>query len=93
MDDLAPLHQLPKGEAAPAAHLYQPKPTYRQLPDLTSAWYEGEGKDYHLGIGSPVTYYRKIIETGASELSIVDAGANPPQGIVVSYYLAEKPAE
>ncbi len=94
LDDLSVLHQLEEVDAD-AAHLFRPRPTYRILSEPYGYWNRETGvtKHYQLSLGIPATY--RISETGYGSRSIVpiDAGQNPPDGVVATYFLAEKPDE
>jgi photosystem II stability/assembly factor-like uncharacterized protein len=93
MDDLTTLYQIPDQEFQPEVQLYKPNNTYRQLPDLTGSWFEGEGREYHIGLGAPTIYDQKPNDMGFMEKTFYEAGTSAPKGVLVYYYLAQKPAE
>ncbi len=96
MDDLTPLHQLRTNSATPKAqiHLFQPRPTYRILPDLFAAyWAPGEGRAYGLGLGKSAIMDGKKNDHGQIELTVLDGGKGAAQGAVINYYIAEAPAD
>ncbi|HEU5422974.1 MAG TPA: glycosyl hydrolase [Nitrolancea sp.] len=89
LDDLAPLRQLQPGVAGEAAHLFAPRATVR---------YRGGGRrggggesqserDFQRSGGVSVLTGR----TPGGETVLLDAGQNPPTGVVVTYYLKEAP--
>jgi photosystem II stability/assembly factor-like uncharacterized protein len=88
IDNLTPLYQEP--ETQTEVKLYKPNNIYRHLPDLTSGWYEGEGKEYHIGLGAPTIYEQITTEIGLKERKFLDAGKSAPRGAVIYYYLAQK---
>jgi photosystem II stability/assembly factor-like uncharacterized protein len=92
LDDLTPLYQL-AGDEASGSKLFKPNAATRQLPDLTASWFEGEGKEYHVGLGAPTIYSRTKTELGLTRRSFWDAGQSAPDGVIVYYYLPQKPAE
>ncbi len=95
LDDLSVLHQFGDIEHAPQqqAHLFRPRPTYRVLTEPYGYWHRpsGDTKLYQLSLGVPATY--RIDETahGTRSLSPIDAGKNPPDGVVVTYFLDSQP--
>lgn len=97
MDDLTPLQQfaaeLATQATTPAVHLFQPRTTYRLLPDLFAAYFgSGEGRAYGLGLGKNAIVDSKRGEEGQMELTVLDAGKGAAQGAVINYYLAAAPA-
>ena len=95
MDDLTPLHQIHSALPTPqsALHLFQPRTTYRILPDLFAAyWGPGEGRAYGLGLGKSAIVDGKKNEHGQIELTVLDGGKGAEQGAVINYHLAEVPA-
>jgi len=97
MDDLTPLHQLVRElatrNAQVATHLFQPRTTYRLLPDLFAAYFgSGEGRSYGLGLGKSAITESKKNEDGQVQLTVLDAGKGAAQGAVINYYLAAAPA-
>ncbi len=94
LDDLTPLYQLDSSAGdESAARLFKPNAAYRQLPDLTSAWFEGEGKEYHIGLGAPTIYNQIKTELGLTERTFLDAGKSAPPGVIVYYQLPQELAE
>jgi len=89
LDDITPLHQLEPEVALAATHLFKPRDTVR-----FRVYGRGEGKSKaHLNykMTGPVTVAYKQGETasGAKVEQFVDAGQNPPDGVVVHYWLRE----
>lgn len=89
LDDLTLLHQLT--DSPGDTRLFTPNVTYRQLPDITAVWYQGEGIEYHTGLGTPAIYTRTKTDDGFTAYTFLDAGQSAPAGAVIYYYLSEKP--
>ena len=87
LDDLTPLRQL--AEKAPAAnvHLFAPRPATRARYKSLSLK-KGGGYVYGRAGGFGVT----ARDTGNGSPALLDAGQNPPSGVVVHYYFREQPA-
>ncbi len=92
LDDLSPLHQMQDQIAGKQAHLFTPRDTVR------ARWYgraygdkSGDRIDYMMA--GPVTVALRARETpmGTKEFDFIDAGKNPPAGVIVHYYLKDKP--
>jgi photosystem II stability/assembly factor-like uncharacterized protein len=93
LDDLTPLHQLPDGALPTATRLFAPRPAYRTLPPLGSGRPRGPGKAYAVALGYAATFYETKTPDGKTIRTLLDAGANPPDGVIVTYYLEREPAE
>jgi photosystem II stability/assembly factor-like uncharacterized protein len=93
LDDLTPLHQLSAEIMAGPAHLFRPRATVRPRAFLFEDWISAKaGKTYLFGFGHVTPYYETKTPEGASLQKFLDAGQNPPDGLIVTYYLQEKPA-
>jgi photosystem II stability/assembly factor-like uncharacterized protein len=92
LDDLTPLHAMTPETLAADAHLFAPRPAIRYR---TQRGFEGSaapGKNYQ-PVGTTTYTFRQITRpTGEKRQKLLDAGQNPPDGAVISYYLREKPA-
>ncbi|GBD19900.1 hypothetical protein HRbin28_00337 [bacterium HR28] len=93
LDDVTPLRQFDPSTLAGPAYLFTPRPTVRfktypgfgsEVPNTVSYRWAG-----------PIVYAAWVTErpTGVKEARPLDAGENPPDGAIVTYYLAEEPAE
>ncbi len=87
LDDLAPLRQMQADLAGKSAHLFAPKPAFR------FRIYEGYGntptQDFvNYKMTGPLVYAYKQKDSKQTNL---DAGVNPPNGVLVHYYLKDKP--
>ncbi len=92
LDDLTPLYTMTPEVLSEAAHLFAPRPAirYRTLRGFEGA--AGPGKTYQ-PVGTTTYTFRQITRpNGEKGQKLLDAGQNPPDGAVISYYLHEKPA-
>ena len=95
LDDLTPLHQITEQTAQSSAHLFQPRPAYRLLHE--PLWRPNEKpvrgeKNYFIAIlGSPMTFHESVTPQGEAVRNFLNAGTNPPEGVIVTYYLGQKP--
>ena len=92
LDDLTPLYQMSAETAADAVKLFAPRSTVRFRR------YESAPGDVPRGYGDfkrtgPVTvvFHHRETDTGVDAEDLLDAGKNPPNGVIVHYYLKEKP--
>jgi photosystem II stability/assembly factor-like uncharacterized protein len=90
LDDLTPLRGLTDEVVQSPAHLFRPRDTVRYRggggPMRMAA-----GVNYSGGLGG-VSAIEQTKPDGESVRVLLDAGQNPPDGVLVSYYLREKPA-
>ena len=98
LDDLTPLHQLADAAldaaANTGAYLFKPRETVRQW----RLWgvYQGKSTDrvnYRMSLGMLTSFYETKNAAGEIERTFLDVGENPPQGVIISYYLKDKPEE
>jgi photosystem II stability/assembly factor-like uncharacterized protein len=92
LDDLTSLHQLSEQVLSASAHLFTPRPTFRLAPPLGYTRQPAPGKSYMVAQGAPATYVETSSPIGQTVRTFLDAGKNPPDGAIVTYYLREKPA-
>ena len=90
LDDLTTVHQVTNGLADTPVHLLQPRPSVR-LRSPAASRKPSVGKQYRLSLGADVTYTEDTGPGGVTVRRFLDAGENPPRGVIVSYYLKEKP--
>ncbi|MDP9364602.1 MAG: glycosyl hydrolase [Chloroflexota bacterium] len=94
LDDLSPLRDLadPGEPAATAPHLFPPPPTVRLRYEDGPGWEPREGYTNYGHAGTSVYAYDVVRdEEGKQRFRPLDAGENPPRGVVVQYYLPEAP--
>src|SRR5918912_31216 len=90
LDDITPLHQVHAGLVDAPVHLFRPRDTVRyrlygraQGKSMTNTNYKMTG---------PVTVAFRRVETpsGAFQEKFPDAGQNPPDGVIIRYWLRDK---
>ena len=91
LDDLTPMHQFTEPVLRAPAHLFPPDHTFRLAPPMGSARQPAPGKSYMVAQGAPATYSETPSTTGQTLRTFLDAGKNPPDGAIVTYYLRQKP--
>ena len=93
LDDLTPLHQFSDQVVDSLVHLFEPRPGYRYITESFEYREPPPGPDkiYMLGLGSAATYRLGETPEGQIVRTHLDSANNPPDGVVVSYYLKEKP--
>ncbi len=93
LDDVTPLRQYADEMRDAALHLFTPRDFVRLRV------YKGYGSDpgpamsYRMAGTMVVTFKQKKKPNGELEEVLVDAGENPPDGVIVRYFLKEKPTE
>jgi photosystem II stability/assembly factor-like uncharacterized protein len=94
LDDLTPLHQLTSTSADADAHLFTPRPTVRWRAYRGHGMKPGPGREVGYRMAGSVGYAYQQVEspTGEKQERPLDAGENPPNGVVVHYWLKEVPA-
>ena len=92
LDDLTPLHQLQEQIAGKSAHLFKPRDTTR-VRHYGRAYGDKTSDRVNYMMAGPVTVALRARETpmGTQEFDFLDAGKNPPNGVVIHYYLKSKP--
>ena len=93
LDDLTPLRRLDPESAGAAAGLFPPRPTTRTRLNWSVNMFADKGKNYMLGLGGNACYYQDETPEGEAVRRFLDAGQNPPPGVIVYYLLAEAPGE
>src|ERR687885_760663 len=90
LDDITPLHQMHSDLVDAPVHLFRPRDSVRyrvygraQGKSMTNTNYKMTG---------PVTVAFRRVETpsGAFQEKFLDAGQNPPDGVVIRYWLRDK---
>ena len=93
LDDLTPLRRLDAEATRPPAGLFPPRPTFRSRLNWSVNMFADKGKNYMLGLGGNACYYQDETPEGETVRRYLDAGQNPPPGVIVYYLLAEAPGE
>jgi photosystem II stability/assembly factor-like uncharacterized protein len=91
LDDLAVLRQLDGVVAEAPVQLLRPAPAHIFASLPISGGEPKPGKHYMLDLGLGAAYYERRNPQGEKIRTMLDAGANPPGGVVVTYYLKTKP--
>ena len=94
LDGLTLLRQLDGAQKESPVHLFEPSPAYRTAPPMESGLpAPGPGKKYHMGLGALGASYEVVEPSGETTRVFLDAGSNPPDGVVVNFNLKEPPPE
>src|SRR5712691_11775569 len=92
LDDVTPLRQASEQAQDAPTYLFKPCPTIHFMTSLGfSRPPSSGGKFYRTPGGKMVTSLRKEKPSGETVDSNLDAGQNPPDGVIVHYYLKQKP--
>jgi photosystem II stability/assembly factor-like uncharacterized protein len=91
LDDVGPLRQLTDEMREAPAHLFAPRPAIRYTqaggyPNPTVP-----GKNYASSGAFVLTYRERELPTGEKTRQYLNAGQNPAAGLLVQYFLKEKP--
>jgi photosystem II stability/assembly factor-like uncharacterized protein len=94
LDDLTPLHQMADATAAAEAHLFAPRPFVRWRAYGGHGMKPGPGREVAYRLAGSIGYgYRELrAPTGEKKEKMLDAGENPPNGVIVHYWLKDAPA-
>jgi photosystem II stability/assembly factor-like uncharacterized protein len=90
LDDVTPLHQLRSDIVVKPAHLLKPRDTVRFRLYGRS---QGKSKTHtNYKMTGPVTVAYRRVETasGSNQEKFLDAGQNPPDGVVIHYWLRDR---
>lgn len=93
LDDLTPLRHLDAEASRIPARLFPPRPTYRTLLNWSVNTFTEEGKNFMLGLGGNACYYQDETPEGELVRRYLDAGQNPPPGVIVYYLLPKASVE
>jgi photosystem II stability/assembly factor-like uncharacterized protein len=91
LDDVTPLRQMDDEVAESSVHLFKPRSVsrFKRLGRFGSG--AENQKIYGRISGMLITSYQSKDETGDTRIEFLDAGKNPPDGVVVHYYLKDVP--
>ncbi|MBV9577926.1 MAG: glycosyl hydrolase [Chloroflexi bacterium] len=90
LDDITPLHQLQPDDASKPIQLLQPRDTIRYRLYGRA---EGKSRTYtNYKMTGPVTVAFRRVDTpsGEAQEQFLDAGRNPPNGVVIHYWLRDR---
>jgi len=93
LDDVTPLHQMANGAVNGDAHLFTPRRTVRWRAYKGHGSKGGPAKEIAYRLAGSVGYaYRQIeMPAGEKKEKLLDAGENPPNGVIVHYWLKDAP--
>ncbi|HEX7101615.1 MAG TPA: glycosyl hydrolase, partial [Nitrolancea sp.] len=89
IDDISPLHQIDGKTTGP--RLYKPRTTIEYKTAHSIGHPPSSGKSFLMVGATMVTYKMKKNEQGEPDPVLLDAGKNPPDGVIVFYSLPSKP--
>ncbi|HUG16163.1 MAG TPA: glycosyl hydrolase [Thermomicrobiales bacterium] len=93
LDDLTPLHQMHEAMSAQSVALFKPRPTIR-FRVYGRAFGRTSGITNYKMTGPVTVAYRPVeTATGATREAFLDAGSNPPDGVIIHYYLKDASSE
>ena len=95
LDDVALLRQITTEVTRSSVHLFSVTPTYRLIGRRSSGVRAGEALrvyGYGRAAGDAVAFREVEGPNGEIKRYYLNAGQNPPDGVVVTYYLKERPA-
>ena len=94
LDDLSPLHQMTEAVPTSDAHLFTPRRSVRWRAYRGHGVNPGPNREIAYRMAGSLGYgYRQVeAPTGEKEEKKLDAGENPPSGVIVHYWLREAPA-
>jgi hypothetical protein len=91
LDDLTPLRQATDETTKEAFHLFPPRPTVRFVTNRGFFRQPTPGKNYQMSGATIFTKTQEKKADGSVIEHFLDAGSNPPDGALVTYYLKGKP--
>ncbi len=91
LDDLTPLRQITDETRNGAVTLFPPRPTIRFVTNQGIPRPPAAGKIYHMTGATILTKVQQKRDDGSVIERHLDAGSNPPDGVLVTYYLKEQP--
>ncbi|HET7035971.1 MAG TPA: hypothetical protein VFI42_09855, partial [Thermomicrobiaceae bacterium] len=91
VDDLTPIYQMQGGQSQTPVQLFQPRPTVQFKTNFGFGRGAATGNLYQMTGATMYTYRMEKNEQGEQERVNLDAGQNPPEGVVFRYSLAQVP--
>ena len=93
LDDLTHVRQVPDASGGSGLQLFKPASVVRSAYQMTSGRSSGDGKRYMLRLGSAAAWVEEKDDNEQAHSTFLDAGHNPPTGVIVHYNLGDAPAE
>jgi len=91
LDDLTPLYELMDGTGDVPVHLFAPRPTVRMRIGGGSWGDEVAGMANYDHAATSIVAYLPVKKNGQWTKAYLNGGTNPPNGVIIRYYLASKP--
>ncbi len=91
LDDITPLRQVSEQIEQSTLHLFTPRPTIRFMTVGGFSQVPAGGKYYRKTGVTTISARREEKPNGTKVDRNLDAGQNPPDGVIVVYYLKEQP--
>jgi photosystem II stability/assembly factor-like uncharacterized protein len=94
LDDLTPLHQMAQGGLGGDAHLFTPRRTVKWRAYKGHGSKPGPNREVAYRLAGSLGYGYRLVDTptGEKKEKMLDAGENPPSGVIVHYRLKDAPA-
>jgi hypothetical protein len=94
LDDLTPLHQMANGPLSADAHLFAPRRAVKWRAYKGHGSKPGPNREVAYRLAGSLGYGYRLIDTptGEKKEQLLDAGENPPSGVILHYWLKEAPA-
>ena len=93
LDDITPLRQVTADMQGEYVHLFPPRPVIRYMTVGGFSQVPDTGNFYRQTGVTTITARRVKKANGETATINLNAGQNPPDGVIVYYYLKEKPEE
>ncbi|MDP7438692.1 MAG: glycosyl hydrolase, partial [SAR324 cluster bacterium] len=99
LDDLTPLRKFArktsgkKKKGSGEVQFFPPRTTFRRTLNWSVNLFLGDGKNYSPDFGMPGTHYEETTPEGEKRFRYLDMGENPPEGVIVNYFLESEPQE
>ena len=95
LDDISPLRQIRDDLTSKSPHLFTPRDSYKYRFYGRAFGASDDPEDLNFMMNGPVTisYRLEKDDAGQDRRIFLDAGNNPPDGVIVHYYLADQPED
>jgi photosystem II stability/assembly factor-like uncharacterized protein len=94
LDDLTPVHQIANGAVDGTAHLFEPRRSVKWRAYKGHGSKSGPNREVAYRLAGSLGYGYRLVDTptGEKKEKLLDAGENPPNGVIVHYWLKDVPA-
>jgi photosystem II stability/assembly factor-like uncharacterized protein len=95
LDDISPLRQMQDDIQSKKAHLFKPRDSYKYRFYGRAFGAASDAPQINYMMNGPVTISFRFTkdDAGNDQKVFLDAGSNPPDGVIVHYNLSEKPED